>query len=159
MFLDCLLAVFLFVIFLQDIKYRAIHFALLIAVFIISLIKGFKSEISLYEFVFSSLFLSLTTVGMIFYFFIKNKKFINPINKLIGIGDILFFIAVLPLFSSKSYVLFFITGMLFSIIMHLITLLFKDPKTIPLAGFLSVYLVIIGLLNSLVSQNLFNLYF
>jgi len=79
---------------------------------------------------------------------------INPINTVIGIGDIVFFIAIIPLFFSTTYILFFITGMLFSIACHFI---FNKRKElhVPLAGYLSIYLLLFIAINTLTANELF----
>ena len=56
-------------------------------------------------------------------------------------GDVLFFLAITPLFGSTNYVLFFITGMFLSALFHGLISLKKKAGTIPLAGYLAMYLV------------------
>ena len=64
-------------------------------------------------------FLVLIMVGLFAYVSFKSKRLVNPIDSSIGLGDIVFFIAVIPLFFSTSYVIFFTTGMILSILGHL----------------------------------------
>ncbi len=153
------LNILLVLIILQDLKYRAIHFTLPIGVFIVSIINSLDSIFLIDDIIQSSVFLITTILGLVAYVSIKKQKIINPINKSIGLGDILFFIAIIPMLSSRSYILFFISGMLFSIITHLIIKFFRELETIPLAGLLSLYLLILGVINIFTSNNLFFLYF
>ena len=91
-------------------------------------------------------FVIVNVLGLFFYYSFKEKKVVNPIDTRIGLGDILFFLAITPLFSLKSYILFFIIGMLFSLIIHVVINAIKPQKTVPLAGYLALILVIhIGL--------------
>lgn len=60
-----------------------------------------------------------------------------------GLGDVLFFVAVIPFFSSYNYILFFITGMLFSILGFLVIKLVVKTDLVPLAGLLALYLILL----------------
>lgn len=60
-----------------------------------------------------------------------------------GLGDILFFIAVIPFFSTHNFVLFFITGMIFSIVGFLIIKIFTETNLVPLAGLLALYMILL----------------
>lgn len=91
-------------------------------------------------------FVTINIVGLLLYYSIKEKKIINPIDSMIGLGDVLFFLSIAPLFNLKSYILFFITGMIFSLVIHLLVNRFKKQKTVPLAGYMAIMFVIfIGL--------------
>ncbi len=86
-------------------------------------------------------FVVINIIGVTLYFSFKNKSFVNPVDSMIGLGDILFFVAITPLFNLKSYILFFIVGMLFSLVIHIIVNAFKKQKTVPLAGYLALFLI------------------
>jgi hypothetical protein len=69
-------------------------------------------------------------------------RFENIINHKLGIGDIGFFIAIAPLFSPILFSIVYVFGLSFSLFVHLITR--QDNKqTIPLAGFFSVFLILV----------------
>ena len=69
---------------------------------------------------------------------------------MIGLGDVLFFLAITPLFNLKTYILFFIIGMIFSLVIHISVNAIKKQKTVPLAGYLSIILIVlIGLEHGL----------
>ena len=126
----------------QDIKQRTIHVALPVAIFILAIATNyFVSEINFKDVVLNILFIVFNITVLVVYFSIKHKKIINPIDTFIGLGDIVFFIAITPLFSLKPFVLFFIGGLVFSLLIHIISNLFTTIKTIPLAGYLSVFLI------------------
>ncbi len=61
----------------------------------------------------------------------------------LGLGDVLFFVAISPLFNLMNYMLFFVSGILFSMLLHLVNKLISQNKYVPLAGYLSLYLIII----------------
>lgn len=127
----------------QDVRKRTIHAFLPCMLLIISCVLNFNSkELNFYDTLYNILFVAINILGVILYFSIKRKNFVNPIDKQIGLGDVVFFIAMAPLFNLQHFMLFFIFGLLFSLITHGIFLVFKDTKTIPLAGYLALFLII-----------------
>lgn len=129
-------------IFIQDLKHRAIHiilpvFVLLLSYFLISQINSFS-----YTSAFENIgFLFLTFFILFVYMSSKNKKIMNPFQNHFGLGDLLFYIAVSPLFGFRNFILFFILSLLFSLIMFLIFRGKMIENTIPLAGFASLLLI------------------
>ena len=137
------LGVVLAVVTWQDLKYRVIHFLLPLTICIISLgINYYSNELSIIMFAKNIGFISINVLGLVLYYSIREKKIINPINSMIGLGDVLFFLAIAPLFDLKSYILFFIVGMIFSLVIHLFVNTIKKQKTVPLAGYLAIMLVV-----------------
>lgn len=131
-------------IFYQDLKYRQIHILLPIILLGLGMFEYIYSKHS-YTYVLQSLlFLTITLLAGYLYIIIKNKKIINPFKTIMGIGDIFFFIAVLPFFITENYILYFITGMFFSLLSFLLLKVFyKKINTVPLAGLLALYLIMI----------------
>ncbi|PTX64081.1 type IV leader peptidase family protein [Kordia periserrulae] len=131
------------IISIQDFKYRAIHAYLLLGIAVVSvLINLLEPLLTLYEMLKSMAFLTCTSVGFMIYQTIKNKQLENPIDTSIGLGDILFFIAITPLFQIHNYIVFFISGLLISILLFVATKNLRKQPTIPLAGYLSLFLII-----------------
>ncbi len=143
-YLKISIIIFLLVIFLQDIKFRAINVLLLVAVFLLSyfLVQEIHSH-TLTVTIKNTLFFLTTFLLLTVYMFIKNGKFENPFNSYFGLGDFLFYISVTPLFMLKEYVVFFIISMLFSIILQSLFKKQIKKESIPLAGFSSVLLIMI----------------
>lgn len=153
-----ILCIVLIIIIWQDIKQRAIHFLLPIVVFLIALIINVKSDHLNYLMIFKNIgFVGINILGLLLYFSFKGKKVINPIDKKIGLGDVLFFIAITPLFNLRLYIVVFVLGMIFSLIMHLIVRLFNEQQSIPLAGYLAFFLIVFLFLERVLNLNL--LYF
>jgi len=98
------------------------------------------------SFLLNMLFIGILVVGLFFYFSIKGEEMSEIFKLKIGIGDILFMIAVSPLFYNQQYILYIISGMIFCILQHAIIQLIKKEKDIPMAGYLSNYLIILLLL-------------
>ncbi len=147
-----LITTLLFVLYF-DVRKRKIHVILPILIFCFAIFINYTSnDLQLINILFNVGFLIINILGLTLYFSLKTKALFNPIDRAIGLGDIVFFVAITPLFEFKTFVLFFIAGLLFSLFLHLILLLFKKMKTIPLAGYLSLFLAI-----SIVVQNVFNI--
>lgn len=131
-------------IFIQDFKFRKIHILLPIAVFILSfLIVGRTWHFTAKGLIYNLLFLFGTFGSMVLYMSLKNRKFLNPFSNYFGLGDLLMLSAVTPLFLLRNYVLFFIGAMIFSIVLHLAVARFREEKTVPLAGYASLFLILI----------------
>ncbi|WP_378175229.1 prepilin peptidase [Aquimarina sp. SS2-1] len=130
-------------VFIQDLKLRAIHISLPILILIFGLISYFRNGYSAINLLYSLAFLIITFGGLYFYLSAKNKRFTNPFKRNMGLGDVLFFVAVIPFFSLHNYILFFITGMLFSIVGFLTIKLVVKTDLVPLAGLLALYLIIL----------------
>lgn len=139
----CLLAIFL-----QDWKYRHIHIVLPAALFILSLytVKGFTS-ISWTIIAYNILFFIIVIGILTLYMSIKSNRFLNPFKNYFGLGDLLFYIAVTPLFFLRNYVIFFILSLLFSIMLQLMLGKRMRASTVPLAGFSSVFLTLLILID------------
>ena len=63
-----------------------------------------------------------------------------PLTQTIGIGDILLFVALTLSFSTVSFIVIFISALIFSLLLHL----FRGGKTklkttVPLAGYMSFF--------------------
>lgn len=76
------------------------------------------------------------------YFLLKSRRMTDDL----GLGDVLFFVVIIPLFSTYHYVLFLSASFIGSLVIHLAINIIKPQKTIPLAGYqalmLSIYLTI-----------------
>ncbi len=153
--LNIVLCIFLLVLVFQDFRYRAIHVLIVMAVFIISCSLLWIEQKTLMSIGKTVLFISVTMISLWGYISIKNGTVINPFRRAIGIGDVLFFLAITPLFSLFNYMIFFITGMLISILFVFFFGKFTKNKLIPLAGILSAYLVLIKVASIFISENLF----
>jgi len=138
-----LLSVLLGLAFYQDWKFRAISWLVFPLITIVALLiflqpggawSNLGSNLTFVIVVISSLFI---------YVSMREKKLTNIFENHFGIGDALFFIAISPLFGSSNFILFFISGMILSGTFHLIILKRVNQKTIPLAGYLAVYVMLL----------------
>ena len=91
--------------------------------------------------VYNAVFFLITFSVMVAYMTLKNKKLQNPFAEYFGLGDLLFYLAITPLFYLEQYVLFFIISMLFSAVLFILFKRKLNQATIPLAGFSAILLL------------------
>lgn len=155
MLLNIALCILLAFIVFQDLKYRAIHIYLLLGIFVISGCIMWLDQKSVLTLINISIYISVVIVLLWVYISIKQKRIINPFSENIGLGDVLFFFVVAPLFSFHNYILFFITGMIFTIIASVFFKRKWNSKLIPLAGILSGYIIILKITSIFTPLDIF----
>ena len=141
--LNIILIAVLILVAYQDMKMRLIHVMLPLVIFGLGItINWIFMEFAYLQWIWSLLFLILDFAIVTIYFSVKNRKYVNPFDALVGWGDVLFLIALIPLFSFGGYIRFFVMGMVFSLLLFLIMKsIYPKYKTIPLAGFLAIFLI------------------
>jgi len=88
-------------------------------------------------------FFIVTLILLIIYMSIKSRRFSNPFQSYFGLGDLLFYMAITPLFLLRNYIFFFILSMLFAIVLQLSFRKIMKTATVPLAGFSAAFLIIV----------------
>jgi hypothetical protein len=146
-----LLIVFLIIIVWQDFMDRKISWILIPVVFISGGIIGFIEipiKMLLYYVLLNLIVCGILLIGVFGYSFIKVKSVRNPVNRMLGLGDILFIISLTTVFAPINFIVFLISSFLISLIVHsIVSLLFNRRGNIPLAGYLSLFLIVIFLLD------------
>ena len=137
------LCVFLGIVLWQDLKDRAVHWVLFLGVCSAASYLFYVSNLPIQVLVVNFIFLALLMAGLGAYLFLKEGRLFNFFKTHFGIGDLVFFIAIAPLFEPQKFVLFFISGMVLSGLFHFIISRKKENSTIPLAGYLSGYLILL----------------
>lgn len=156
--LTIILLAILLLIAIQDFKYRAIHIVVVIGVFLASMAVLWTEKGNLINF--ETIIYTLVVFSLLWlYLSIKNKGFINPFIKYIGLGDFLFLLAITPLFSLFSFIVFFVTGICLAAVLSILLKKYIQKNTIPLAGILAVYLVIIRINHLFFDNDIFHLPF
>ncbi|MEZ0130701.1 hypothetical protein AB9T88_13425 [Flavobacterium sp. LBUM151] len=139
----------LMIVLIQDWKYRRIHLILPIVIFALSFYIIPLKKAALFEIILLNTGFFLITLSILtLYMSLKSKKFLNPFEHYFGLGDLLFYIAVTPLFLLKNYILFFILSLLFAIVLQFGLKKFIKEETVPLAGFSALFLFIILMKDS-----------
>ena len=125
----------------QDFKDRAISWYLPLLIVLTGFLAAvFNDAVFWKDYLASLCFVVLQLFGLFVYLAVKSKTVkIHLTRDFLGLGDILFFLAVIPFFSFKVYVVLMISGLLFSFLAQRLVYLFKRVDSVPLAGWLSVY--------------------
>ncbi len=156
----CLLLL-LAVIVLQDMKERRISWVLLPLLLGSFLAQGLflipVGELLRYT-IFNISFILLQLLVLTAYMSIKNKKLVNIINSHLGIGDVLFFITATAAFSPVNFIVFYIIGLLLTLIFFTAFSRFVKnvSKEIPLAGAMAAVMIVLLLVNQWMPK--FNFY-
>lgn len=137
------------VLFFQDWRHRKIHIGLPVAVFLISFFLVYETPELIRIIALNAAFFLIILSLLVVYMSIKNKQFSNPFRHYFGLGDLLFYLAVTPLFVLRNYVLFFILSMLFAIVLQLAFRKRMQHPTVPLAGFSALFLILVILNDQL----------
>jgi hypothetical protein len=139
----------LVVVFIEDWKFRKIHVVLPLVIFTASFFMIPIKKYNLLEIVlFNTGFFLITLSILTLYMSLKSKRFLNPFQHYFGLGDLLFYVAITPLFLLKNYIFFFILSLLFAIVLQFGLKKFIKEETVPLAGFSALFLFIILLKDS-----------
>jgi hypothetical protein len=159
--LQLLVLICLGFIFYQDLKYRAVYWicfpVLAGCLFFLKQREAGLAD-SLADSAWSISFFAVQLLLLWGYFSIKNKKAINLTSNYLGLGDVLFLIAVAFYLSPVSYILFYVGSLILVLIYTLLQrgLAKNSNPQIPLAG-LQALLFAIALSVSLFKPT-FNLY-
>lgn len=153
--LQIILFLLLALAFVQDWKFRAIHWFVFPLIAIDSVLIFFLAQEDWKILGLNLIFVLIVMTVLFFYVSLREQEWTNIFERHFGIGDVLFFISVVPLFGSVNYVLFFISGMIFSGILHGFISLKRENTTIPLAGYLSIYLLLLRGVSYFLETDLF----
>lgn len=127
----------------QDQKDRAVHWGLFLIAGLGALYMSILSQISMNHLFSNLLFVGIVMLGLAGYIFLKTGKVFNFFKTHFGIGDVLFFIVTSPLFERENFILFFISGLVLSMLVFRVFKKSQKENTIPLAGYLSGYLIVL----------------
>ncbi|MFK7786541.1 MAG: hypothetical protein AB8B56_15580 [Crocinitomicaceae bacterium] len=122
--------------FYQDVRYRGIHWFVFPLVLAGALALNWN-ELNLIALAYNIGFVAFLLLGLTLYLSLKERKLVNITNGYFALGDILFLLALTPLFSIQWFVIFFTFGTIATLIFHLIASMIKPQKTIPYAGYMA----------------------
>lgn len=161
--LNLLTLVILGVILYQDIKHRAVSWMLFPLLVAVAAVLGF---VNVYTWTYiTNVGINIMTVllitGFTFTFIlVKNSLQFQSLKRYIGLGDILFFVALSLFFSPVNFVLFFLLSMIFVLLSVTIFVAGKENKNyiIPLAGLQAFLLIIVMVCSMVFNYNLYDDY-
>ncbi|MFP9119332.1 hypothetical protein ACLI08_16205 [Flavobacterium sp. RNTU_13] len=142
--------------FFQDLRYREINIALPIILFISGYYLLYKKigQTAFYIGSYNLILFLVIFLCMVIYMVIKMKSLVNPFQNYFGLGDLLFYIAVTPLFFLSGYLMFFIASMVFTVVCYFAFKKYIAKDSIPLAGFSSALLFVLVVLDILSVKNI-----
>lgn len=138
--IQVLTIVVLSIVVYQDFKFRAISAILLPLLLLLLLAKNGLGADNVINLAFIVLQLTVLTA----YISLKNKRLTNIIDSYLGLGDILFLMVACVAFSTMEFVVFYVAGLLFSLLAFMIYRVVRRNTSpeIPLAGLLSIAMII-----------------
>lgn len=134
-------------IFIQDFKYREVYWLLFPVVALISAILYFHNttkELFLYNLTLNTSFVLLLIA---FIFLYSKYKMKISVKNTFGLGDALLFVALTVALPSSSFIVLFVFSLIFSLFLHLLLKQFSKYKTVPLAGNMSLFFLIVFTLH------------
>lgn len=138
----------------QDIKHREINwllFPLLVIAFVIQACLRYPIIVYLRTCGINISLLIVQICLLTFYYLLKGRNFKSIINTSLGLGDLILLISMSFAFTTVNYILFYLTSLIFSLITwtFLKSFTLKNSKLIPLAGLISIYTIIIIIVDIL----------
>ncbi|WP_448698206.1 hypothetical protein ACFGVR_15415 [Mucilaginibacter sp. AW1-3] len=139
----------LFAIFLQDIKSRSVYwfwFPLLSVLFVLS--NYFLKHLTWTELsgniALNLLFIGLQLFLVTVYFSVKHSRWVNISKDLLGLGDMLFLIAIAFYLSILNYIVFYISSLVIIVLCWSVIRLLskKNQQQIPLAGLQAILFMV-----------------
>lgn len=139
---------------LQDIKERKVYWFLFPIIALCSSVLLYQN--TFWELFYATILINLAFVcvliGVVFLY--SKLKLKTALSSTFGLGDGLLFLALIFSFSSVSFFILFVFGLVFSLVLHLFLKRKTKQETVPLAGYLSLFFVIayvshwVGILNA-----------
>ena len=90
------------------------------------------------------LLLAYLGVGILLYLWVRHRRFTNPLRRYLGVGDLLFVLALTPLFPLKEFLIFLLASMVGGLAWWMVG---SRKDSIPLVGILGIalgiYLIVI----------------
>src|SRR5690606_5422930 len=129
----------------QDIKAREVYWFLFP---IIGILSGYLHYINTFKELFLAsivINVSFVLILIILIFIYSKLKLKKPMSETFALGDCLFFLAIAFSFSSISFLITFIFSLIFSLLIHLILKRNSKFTTVPLAGYMSLFYILIYL--------------
>lgn len=136
-----LLIILLLVIFYQDLRYRAVMWIFF------PVLAGLcfwhnQEQVTWSALLLNTSFIVFLLVSLTVYISIRNKQLTAIWNGFFSWGDILFILAITPLFETIHYIYFFTFGTMITLLFHLLAIKFSSKKTVPYAGYLSLVTIL-----------------
>ncbi|MDD7886024.1 hypothetical protein [Flavivirga sp. 57AJ16] len=146
-FIKILLTVSLLFVFFQDFKERLVYWFLFPIIGLLCAWLFYNNTLP--ELFYNALKMNLAFI-LIFVLIISlyaKLKLKTSILKTVGLGDLLLFVAVSFICTTVSFIVLFISALIFSLVLHLALSKNKKVMTVPLAGYMSLFFLAIYLVQ------------
>ncbi len=158
------LLVILLLIFYQDLRFQAVSWIFFLLGFLINFFLAVKSlpfPDILLNMVIILLFIFFQLAIIYLFSWVKFKQRINIFSSVFGLGDLLFLIMILPVFSPLNFILFFIVSLVFTLLVFVALKEFNllKIKKVPLAGLQSLFLFLVILSQIFIKFSFYNDYY
>ncbi len=136
-------------IFIQDITGRAVYWILFLCLFvlffILRLIQREPLMVICQSFAVNVLFFTVQLFILSGYFSLKNKRWVNITDGLLGWGDVLFLLAAAVFLSVLNFLFFYVAGLIAVLLVWALRqAVFKQKNNqVPLAGLQALFFIVI----------------
>lgn len=140
--------VLLLILFIQDVKHRVVSWVLFPVLLVLLAFGRWLGGVDYQQFFYQSfanlLFLLVQLAAVNIYFSVKQRRWVNITDGMLGWGDILFLSTIAFYFPPHLFILFYLCSLLVVIIAWSLWKRFTDSSTeqIPLAGLQSLFLTL-----------------
>lgn len=133
-----LIATFVLV-FLQDYRERQVHWFLIPMIGILGGVMFYNSTLPELFFIGFAMNLGFLAILVLFIIVYARFKLRMHLLKVMGLGDLLFFIAMSLAFPTLTFIVLFVFSLVFSLVLHLYLSKHQKGATVPLAGYMSLF--------------------
>lgn len=134
------LSILLLVCFFQDVMFRGIYWGIFPLILSSTIIINWEA-LCLSLILWNTCYLLILLCSLTIYISIKKGKFTIITKGYFSWGDILILLAFVPLFFFEAFLFFVTVGTLVSLFIHLIVVNIDRKKTVPFAGYISLFSV------------------
>lgn len=141
MLVKLVLLTILWLIFIQDYKNRQVNALLFPALSVLGAWLYWSNTITqvfLLNIAFNLVFITILLLTVVIYAKYELKQ---PLNQVFGLGDALFFLALSLMFATVTFVVLMISALLFSLVIHLVLKNKQTHQSVPLAGYMSLFVL------------------
>lgn len=128
---------------LQDFKYREVLWILFPATAVLLAIR-FILHIGIEDFMFFSALNALLVTLMLLLLWGYTKWIMRKklLNQALGLGDMLFLYGFALGFPTLTFIILLVGSLCFALAVYSITIIFKEVETVPLAGLMGIFLIL-----------------
>ncbi|MBS1580907.1 MAG: hypothetical protein JST66_01780 [Bacteroidetes bacterium] len=129
----------------EDLRHRAIHWSLLPGLFLCLAVPAFlgRPRGAWYaDTGFNLAFLAVQFTVAVGLVMLRHRRWENPVDRWVGLGDLLFLAVLATGLSRWSFLVFYLSGLVLCIPAYLLLVRWapRTVRSVPLAGFLAIYL-------------------